>query len=110
MSKLSYTAGAAILALLALGSCVMPGTRAKVVWNPVTKQFEGSLDRSWLSGPVDMDLEATGPDGSKLVLRWHSEVSLKEAQAASAAQSAAIQAAAQAGIELGRAAVLPVPK
>ena len=88
----------------------MPGTRARVVWNPTTRQFEGSLDRSWLAGPVELELVATNPDGTTLSLRWHSTVSTKDAADASRAQSAALQAAAQAGIELGKAASIPIPK
>lgn len=102
---------AALLAVLALvPACVMPGTSASVFWNPDTRQFEGHLTRSWLSGPVEMALEATNPDGTRLSLHWYSEVSLKDATDASKAQMAALQAAAQAGIELGKAAALPIPK
>ena len=105
-----YWPAAALIAVVVLPACIMPGTRAHVFWNPVTKQFEGTIDRSWLSGPVEMELEATNPDGTRLSLHWHSEVSLKDAADASKAQMAALQAAAQAGIELGKAAAIPIPK
>jgi len=111
MSKNLLYAGAGAMALLALAaasSCVMPGTQASVVWNPTTKQFEGRLSRSWLSGPVDMELEASNQDGSTMSLHWHSEVSTKDAADASKAQSALIETAIQAGLELSRAAV-PTP-
>jgi hypothetical protein len=100
----------AALVALALSGCVMPGTHARVVWNPTTKQFEGSLDRSWLAGPVDMDLEASSPDGSSLSLRWHSTVSTADAAAALQAQQRTIQSAVQAGVELALQALAPGPK
>lgn len=93
-----------------LPGCVMPGTRATFAWDPRAQRFEGTLDRSWLAGPVDLDLTAVGPDGVRVELHWHSNASTKDAADASKAQSAALQAAAQAGIELGKAAVNPIPK
>lgn len=98
------------LLLALLPGCVMPATRAALVWDPLSKRFEGSLERSWLSGPVWLDIEVVSPDGTRVVLHWNSTVSTKDAADASKAQSAALQAAARAGIELGKAAIVPIPR
>lgn len=84
----------------------MPGTKANIAWNPTTGQYEGDLSRSWLSGPVNLQVTLKRPDGSEFTIKWNSVDGLEEAAKARQQEAQVIQAAVSAALQTLRSPLL----
>jgi hypothetical protein len=70
-----------IVLLLGFSSCVMPETSLEFERNPETGAVRAVLHRGWQAGPVSVQSEYTGPDGTHITASWQSDINLDAAQA-----------------------------